>query len=60
MAVSCFIFAIPKNWVEGLPKMLDFGYFVQIWWQSDKQEKSFEKRHRNRVNQQGDSLSAEY
>ncbi len=21
--------------VEGLPKFLDFGYFVPIWWQTD-------------------------
>ncbi len=24
--------------VEGLPKILDFGYFVLIWWQTDKKQ----------------------
>ncbi len=26
------------DFVEGLPKILDFGYFVLIWWQSDKKQ----------------------
>ncbi len=24
--------------MEGLPKILDFGYFVLIWWQTDKKQ----------------------
>ncbi len=28
--------AIPRFCMEGLLKMLDFAYFVPIWWQSDK------------------------
>ncbi len=32
---------IPRFCGEGLPKMLDFNYFVLIWWQTDqKQEQS--------------------
>ncbi len=27
---------ITRFCVEGLPKILDFGYFVLIWWQTDK------------------------
>ncbi len=30
--------AIPWFCVEGLPKILDFGYFVFIWWQTDKKQ----------------------
>ena len=30
--------AIPRFCVAGLPKILDFGYFVLIWWQTDKKQ----------------------
>ncbi len=30
--------AIPRFCVEGLPKILDFGYFVFTWWQTDKKQ----------------------
>ena len=30
--------AIPRFCVEGLPKNLEFGYFVLIWWQSDNRQ----------------------
>ena len=37
-----FISAIPWFCVEGLLKTLDFGYFVLIWWQTDKKQENFE------------------
>ncbi len=30
--------AIPKFCVEGLPKILDFGYFVLIWWETNEKQ----------------------
>ncbi len=30
--------AISRFCVEGLPKMLDFGHFVLIWWQTDEKQ----------------------
>ncbi len=32
--------AIPRFCVEGLPKILDFGYFALIWWQTHKKQES--------------------
>ncbi len=29
---------IPRFYVEGLPKSLEFGYFALIWWQTDKKQ----------------------
>ena len=31
--------AISRFYVEGLPEILDFGYFVLIWWKTDKEQK---------------------
>ncbi len=28
--------------MEGLPKILDFGYFVPIWWQTDTKTRNSE------------------
>ncbi len=30
--------AIPRFCVDGLPKCLNFVYFVLIWWQTDKKQ----------------------
>ncbi len=35
-----FLSAFPRFCVEGLPKILDFDYFVLIWWQSDKKTRN--------------------
>ena len=34
--VARVLSAIPRFFVEDLLKNLDFGYFVLIWWQTDK------------------------
>ncbi len=30
--------AIPRFCVKGLPEICNFGYFVMIWWQTDKKQ----------------------
>ena len=35
---------IPRFCVEGLPKILDFGYFVLIWWQTDDKKQEILKQ----------------
>ena len=38
--VNNFFSAIPRFSVEDLPKILDFAYFVLIWWQTDKKTRN--------------------
>ncbi len=37
--------AIPRLYVEGLSKILDFDYFVLIWWHSDKKQQLTKNNH---------------
>ncbi len=42
--------AIPRFCVdrrEGLPKMLDFGYLVLIWWQIDEQQEILKQSYKD-------------
>ncbi len=38
---------IPRFCVEGLPKFLDFGYFVLIWWQTDKKQEILKQSYKD-------------
>ena len=38
LAFSVFKSAIPRFCVEVQPKILDWGYFVLIWWQTDNKQ----------------------
>ena len=35
--------AITRFCAKGMPKKLDFGYFVLIWWQTDKKQEILKK-----------------